>query len=382
MTTGMNRKKLRVAVVYGGRSGEHEVSLRSAASVIRHLDASKYEIIPIGIDKQGRWLLNDVSLIEKNSSSIPVHQRAAEPVLLPPNPDASTSGLIRLGAPTSGGRTIDVVFPVMHGTFCEDGTIQGLFELADLPYVGCGVLASAVGMDKEMAKRLARDAGIPIVPYFALKSDRWERDRASVGVRVERELGYPCFVKPSNAGSSVGVHKVKRAADLHAAIEDAFRFDTKILIEKGINAREIEVSVLENDILGSDPLVSTPGEINPTHEFYSYEAKYLDENGAELVIPARLDAAQTREVQRIGREAFEALECEGMARVDMFLDRVDGKLYFNEVNTLPGFTSISMYPKMWEASGMPYGELLDRLIALAMRRHDRKAKLVRDFAAK
>ncbi len=377
----MAKKKLRVAVVYGGRSGEHEISLRSAASVIRNLDVEKYEIIPIGIDKQGKWLLNDISLIEKSNSTIPVHLRSAEPVILPANPEASTTGLVRLGpsGAVSGSRGFDVVFPVMHGTNSEDGTIQGLFELADIPYVGCGVLASAVGMDKEMAKRLARDAGLPIVPYIALKADRWEKERATLAKRVGDELGYPCFVKPSNAGSSVGVHKVKTPQDLIAALVDAFLYDTKVLIEKAISAREIEVAALENEVPGGDVLVSIPGEINPTHEFYSYEAKYLDENGAELLIPAKLSEAQTKEAQRIGRAAFAALECEGMARVDMFLDRNDGKFYFNEVNTIPGFTSISMYPKMWEASGVPYSELLDRLIRLAMLRHERKRKLVRDF---
>jgi D-alanine-D-alanine ligase len=376
-------KKIRVAVVYGGRSGEHEVSLRSAASVIRHLDRSKYDIIPIGIDKNGRWLLNDLSLIEKDQASLSVHQRSAESVLLPPNPDASTTGLVRLGPTGAGTATsIDVVFPVMHGTLCEDGTIQGLFELADIPYVGCGVLASAVGMDKEMAKRLARDAGMPIVPYISLRAGKWESEKSGISDRVGKELGgYPCFVKPANAGSSVGVHKVKKPGDLVAAVTDSFRYDTKVLVEKAIDAREIEVSVLENENTGGDPLVSTPGEINPTHEFYSYEAKYLDDNGAELLIPAKLDAAQTKAAQKIGRDAFLALECEGMARVDMFLDRKTGEFYFNEINTLPGFTSISMYPKMWEASGLPYGQLLDKLISLARSRHERKKKLVRDFQA-
>jgi D-alanine-D-alanine ligase len=262
---------------------------------------------------------------------------------------------------------------------CEDGTIQGLLELADVPYVGCGVLASAVAMDKEMAKRVARDAGIPIVPYISLRHAQWKKDEQSAAARIERELGYPVFVKPANLGSSVGVHKVGEASALNAALEDAFRYDVKVLVEVAIDAREIELAVLENGERGGAPLVSVPGEINPIHEFYSYEAKYLDENGAELIIPAKLDPEQTKAVQEIGRNAFSAIECEGMARVDLLMDRSSGEFYFNELNTIPGFTSISMYPKMWEASGIGYRELLSRLIELAISRHERKRKLVREY---
>ena len=371
-------KKIRVAVLYGGRSGEHEVSLQSAASVINFLDRERFEIVPVAIDKQGRWLLNDISLLE-GKKSLPVFKDAPK-VMLPPNPGDSGSGsaLIRLGE-SGEPRGIDVVFPVIHGPLCEDGTIQGLLELADLPYVGCGVLASAVAMDKEMTKRLARDAGIPIVPYLALKNEVWKREKAQWAKTIEEQLGYPVFIKPANLGSSVGIHKVKKRAELDSALEDAFRYDRKVLVEAAVNAREIEVSVLENPVAGAEPLVSVPGEIDPTHEFYSYEAKYLDENGAVLIIPANLEPEEVKQAQDLGRKAFAILECEGMARVDLFLDRTNGKFFLNEVNTIPGFTSISMYPKLWEASGVPYSELLSRLVDLAIARHEKKKKLVREF---
>src|SRR5207247_8245853 len=371
-------KKLRVAVLYGGRSGEHEVSLQSAASVINYLDRDRFEIVPVAIDKQGRCHLNDISLL-KGKKSLPVFKDAPK-VVLPPNPadPNSDSALIRLGE-SGGARGIDVVFPVMHGPLCEDGTIQGLLELADLPYVGCGVLASAVAMDKEMAKRLARDKGVPIVPYVPLKHEVWEKEKEQSARRIEKELGYPVFVKPTNLGSSVGVEKVKEPSELDAALEDAFRYDRKVLVEAAMNAREIEVSVLENLKTGADPLVSVPGEIVPAHDFYTYEAKYLDEKGAALIIPAKLDSDGTKRAQTMARNAFTALECEGMARVDLFLDRTSGEFFFNELNTIPGFTSISMYPKLWEASGINYEELLTKLVDLAISRHERKRALVREF---
>ena len=371
-------KKIRVAVLYGGRSGEHEVSLQSAASVINFLDRDRFEIVPVAIDKQGRWHLNDISLLE-GKKCLPVFKDAPN-VVLPPNPAdmGSDSALIRLDE-SAEARGIDVVFPVMHGPLCEDGTIQGLLELADLPYVGCGVLASAVSMDKDMAKRVARDAGIPIVPYVSLKYEGWKNEKQQLAKRIEEELGYQVFVKPANLGSSVGVHKVKEQSRLNMALEDAFKYDTKVLVETAVNAREIEVSVLENPDVGGDPLVSVPGEIDPTHEFYSYEAKYLDEKGAALIIPAKLDAEQTRRVQDVARRAFSALECEGMARVDTFLDRTSGEIFFNELNTIPGFTSISMYPKLWEASGINYQHLLSKLIDLAISRHKKRKTLAREF---
>jgi D-alanine-D-alanine ligase len=371
-------KKLRVAVLYGGRSGEHEVSLQSAASVLNHLDRDRFEIVPVAIDKQGRWLLNDISLLE-GKKSLPVFKNAPK-VVLPPNPAETDGGsaLIRLGE-SGEARGIDVVFPVMHGPLCEDGTIQGLLELADLPYVGCGVLASAIAMDKDMAKRIARDAGIPIVPYVSLQHEVWKKETQFVAKNIAEQLGYPVFVKPANMGSSVGVHKVKEPGELDAALEDAFNYDRKVVVETAVNAREIEVSVLENLEAGADPLVSIPGEIDPAHEFYSYEAKYLDEKGAALIIPAKLDPEETKRAQEIGRKVFTALECEGMARVDLFLDRTSGEFFFNELNTIPGFTSISMYPKLWEASGIGYQELLSKLVDLAICRHKKKKTLVREF---
>jgi len=371
-------KKLRVAVLYGGRSGEHEVSLQSAASVITHLDRNRFEIVPVAIDKQGRWHVNDISLLE-GKKSLPIFKDAPN-VLLPPNPAeaGNDNALIHLSG-AGEARRIDVVFPVMHGPLCEDGTIQGLLELADLPYIGCGVLASAVAMDKEMAKRLARDKGVLIVPYVPLKHEVWEKEKEQSARRIEKELGYPVFVKPANLGSSVGVEKVKEPSELDAALEDAFRYDRKVLVEAAMNAREIEVSVLENLKTGADPLVSVPGEIVPAHEFYTYEAKYLDEKGAALIIPAKLDSDGTKRAQTMARNVFTALECEGMARVDLFLDRTSGEFFFNELNTIPGFTSISMYPKLWEASGINYEELLTKLVDLAISRHERKRALVREF---
>jgi D-alanine-D-alanine ligase len=370
-------KKLRVAVLYGGRSGEHEVSLQSAASVIQYLDRDRFEIVPVAIDKQGCWHLNDVSLLE-GKKSLPVFEDAPK-VVLAPNPADSGSGSALIAS--EGGETpgIDVVFPVVHGPLCEDGTIQGLLELANLPYVGCGVLASAVAMDKEMTKRVVRDAGIPIVPFVSLKHDVWKKQKQQLEKQIEKQIGYPVFVKPANLGSSVGVHKVKQHSGLDPALEDAFKYDIKVLVEAAVDAREIEVSVLENADAGADPLVSLPGEVAPSHEFYSYEAKYLDRKGATLIIPAALHPLQITRVHDIGRKAFIALECEGMARVDIFIDRISGKIFFNELNTIPGFTSISMYPKLWEASGISYQELLSKLIDLAISRHKKKSALVREF---
>lgn len=380
MTNGAKaNQKIRVVVLYGGRSGEHEISLLSAASVMRNLDPKRFDVVPVAIDKEGRWHLNDVSLIEKNARSLPVFKDAPL-VVLPPNPSGDHPILMPLGGNSKAPETpVDVVFPVMHGTLGEDGTVQGFFELADIPYVGCGTLSSAVGMDKDVAKRLIQAAGLPIVPYVALKNEVWKKNPQLAAQKIATELGYPVFVKPANLGSSVGVHKVKSPQDLESALKDAFRYDSKVLVEKAVTAREIELSVLENSDTGAPPLVSQPGEIMPTHEFYSYEAKYLDENGASMKIPADLAPEQVKRAQSIATQAFETLECEGLARVDLFLDKTNGEFYFNEVNTMPGFTSISMYPKMWEASGIGYQELLTRLIDLAMSRHNRKKKLVRDF---
>lgn len=378
-------RKLRVAVIYGGRSGEHEISCISAASVIRNLDPARYDVVPIAIDKQGRWHLNDVKLIDTAARSLPIPGATASQVLLPSNPMRSDErGLVMVDGPraVAGGvnGAFDVIFPVLHGPLGEDGTVQGLLELAEVPYVGCGVLASAVGMDKDVAKRLARDAGLPIVPFVTLRKGEWRLKGRELRERIARELGFPVFVKPANMGSSVGVHKVKEASRLEALIEDSFQYDLKVLAERAVDAREIEFAVLENPVHGEPPLVSTAGEINANHEFYSYEAKYLDEKGADMAIPARITPEQMKQGQDLARSIFTALECEGLARVDMFLDKKTGAFYFNEVNTLPGFTHISMYPKMWEASGIPYAELLSRLIELALARHERKSKIAHEYA--
>lgn len=398
-------KKTRVAVLYGGRSGEHEVSLRSGASVIKNLDRALFDVIPVAIDHSGRWLLHSLGSLHYNGAhggnagkvtgeipaSLPVHESAAEVQIITRATDNRQSLLqvVREGGGTQslprhsvGDQIeIDIVFPVMHGPLCEDGTLQGMLELAEVAYVGCGVLASAVVMDKDMAKRVMRDAGIPIVPFFAVKADEYARDAQGWLSRVEKEFGFPCFVKPSNMGSSVGVHKAKTAADFALAMKDAFRYDTKVLIEKAIAAREIELSVLENSADSRAPWVSVAGEITPTHEFYSYESKYIDENGAHLRIPAALTPEQLKVAQDFARRAFVAFECEGLSRVDLFLDKNSGEFYINEANTLPGFTSISMYPKMWEASGVGYSELLTKLIELARLRHQRRLSLLREFKA-
>ncbi|MBV8802341.1 MAG: D-alanine--D-alanine ligase [Gammaproteobacteria bacterium] len=385
-------KKIRVAVLYGGRSGEHEVSIASATNVIQNLDRSQFEVVPIGIDKHGGWFLGDDSSVlqlqreEERKLFAPTligkaaHERESEfsptPSISPEfNHLASTGKNGQIGFLTD--RIFDVVFPVIHGPLCEDGTVQGLLELADVPYVGCGVLASAIGMDKDVSKRLAEAAGIPIAPYLTIKQGAFEKDPARFLMLVEQKLRYPVFVKPSNAGSSVGVSKVKHPADLMAALQAAFKYDTKIVVEQGINALEIEVAVLESLEYGNDPIISVPGEVRPTanHEFYSYASKYLDEKGAELFIPAPLSEELQAKVRQVAKDIFLALECEGMARVDLFVERETNQIYFNEINSIPGFTKISMYPKLMNASGMSYPELLSHLIHLATERHARKSRL-------
>ena len=357
------QKKLRVGVIFGGRSGEHEVSLASAASVIRALDPEKYEAGPIGITKDGRWLVGTGA-----QKMLPEVLKSGERVSLPPDPTAAA--LVPL-TPSAGhpAVSVDVMFPVMHGTFGEDGTVQGLLELAGLPYVGAGVLASAVGMDKDVQKRLFAEAGLPIVPFLAVRRSEWERDRAAVIKAVKKKFKFPVFVKPATLGSSVGMTRVKSAHQLGAAIDTAAEFGLKILVEKAVNAREIEVSVLGND----DVRASIPGEILPHREFYDYAAKYL-EQGTRLLIPAPLTKKQVATFQDYAVRAFKAIDGTGMARCDFFLEKKTGKIYINELNTIPGFTSISMYPKMWEASGLPYTKLIDRLIELAFELHREKAR--------
>lgn len=364
-------KKMRVAVLFGGRSGEHEVSLVSGTAIAKNLDRNKYDVSLIGIDKDGRWLLPDESVLLAQSSN---------PRLIALNQMAQTLSLLpyvheRQWMTVGNSQEIakfDLVFPVLHGTYGEDGTIQGLLELAGVPYVGSGVLGSAVGMDKDVARRLLKGAGVPVVKTWALKRSLYLKNKENLLKRIAEEFGFPHFVKPANAGSSVGVHKVKTPEDVFGFYEDSFLYDSKILVEEYIPARELEVSVLGND----DPQASVVGEIIPHHEFYSYEAKYVDEAGATLKIPAEgLSSEQILKIQNLAKEAFRILECQDLARVDFFMDKITGKIYLNEVNTMPGFTQISMYPKLWEASGLSFSKLLDRLVELAQQRFQEKSKI-------
>jgi D-alanine-D-alanine ligase len=358
-----SQKRLRVGVLFGGRSGEHEVSLASAASVIRALDPEKYDVVPIGITKDGRWLVGTGA-----QKLLPDVLRNGERVFLPPDPTAATIVPVEQG----GGRpsiAVDVIFPVLHGTFGEDGTIQGFLELAGLPYVGPGVLASAVGMDKDVQKRLFEQAGLPVAPYLAIRRSDWEKEPAAVAALIKKKFRFPVFVKPAALGSSVGMSRVKTPKELAAALNLAAEFGMKILVEKNVTGREIEVAVLGND----EVKASIPGEIVPHREFYDYTAKYL-EQGTRLVIPAPLTNKQVKQFQDLAVRAFHAIDGAGMARCDFFLEKKTGKIFVNELNTIPGFTSISMYPKLWEASGLSYSQLIDRLIELALAVHREKAR--------
>jgi len=358
-----SKKRLRVGVIFGGRSGEHEVSLASAASVIRALDPEKYEAVPIGITKDGRWLVGTGA-----QKMLPDVLKNGQRVWLPPDPTSASLVPMTPSAehPAVG---VDVVFPVLHGTFGEDGTVQGLLELAGLPYVGAGVIGSAVGMDKDVQKRLFAEEGLPIVPFVAVRRAEWERDRKSTIRAIKKKLRFPMFVKPATLGSSVGMTRVKTEKELPAALDLAGEFALKIMVERAVSAREIEVSVLGNE----DIRASIPGEILPHREFYDYTAKYLEE-GTRLLIPAPLNKKQVATFQDYAARAFRAIECAGMARCDFFLEKKTGEIYINELNTIPGFTSISMYPKMWEASGLPYPQLIDKLIELAFELHREKAR--------
>jgi D-alanine-D-alanine ligase len=391
-------KKIRVGILFGGRSGEHEISLLSAASVSNAIDKNKYEVVPIGITKEGRWVTAaDAERLLQGKVEDHKHLRAGDPeatpgaavlakgeaVVVPPEPqkhgsltpfetDASSHALTRRA--TDRAIDVDVIFPVLHGTFGEDGTIQGLLELADLPYVGAGVLGSAAGMDKDIMKALFRAAGLPIVKHVTLLRSEWETKAKKVEKFVESKLKYPVFVKPANLGSSVGISKAHDRNELGPAIEEAAKFDRKIVVEQGVGghkqkAREIECSVLGND----NPEASLPGEIVPSTEFYDYNAKYLDE-GSQLIIPAKLSKGETKQVQRLAIAAFKAVDCSGLARVDFLMEPKSRKIYLNEINTMPGFTAISMYPKLWAASGVSYSDLIGRLIQLGLDRHEEKKK--------
>src|SRR5256886_1429063 len=356
-----DKKRLRVGVLFGGRSGEHEVSFASGASVIRGLDPDKYEAVPIGISKEGHWLIGSAA-----QKLLPEVLRAGQRVVMAADPtDAAIIPLDRSG----GGQRIDVVFPVLHGTYGEDGTVQGLLDLAGLPFVGSGVLGSAVGMDKDMQKRLFLQAKLPVGDFLAVTRAAWEKSPGKVLSAIRKKFRFPVFVKPATLGSSVGMTKAHDAKELAAAMDLAAEFAQKILVERAIRGREIEISVLGNE----DPKASIPGEIVPHREFYDYAAKYLEE-GTRLLIPAKLNRAQIKRFQEFAVRGFRALECLGMARVDFFLEHRTGRILLNEINTIPGFTSISMYPKLWEASGLSYRNLLDRLIELALAQHREKQR--------
>jgi D-alanine-D-alanine ligase len=389
-------KKIRVGILFGGRSGEHEISLLSAASVFKAINQQKYEVVPIGITKQGRWVTSaDAERLLAGKPIEPERQlRAGDPdttaaaavlqtgeaVVVPPEPHKAGAGMTPFQTEAPARRAadrainVDVIFPVLHGTFGEDGTVQGLLELAEIPYVGAGVLGSAAGMDKDIMKSLFRAAGLPIVKHVTILRSDLESDPQKVKKTIERSLRYPVFVEPANLGSSVGISKVHDRKELGPALTEAARFDRKIVIEQGVGgkngkAREIECAVLGND----QPKASVPGEIVPSAEFYDYSAKYLDE-GSQLIIPAKLTKAETKKVQELAIGAFRAVDCSGLGRVDFLMDPKSRKIYLNEINTMPGFTSISMYPKLWAASGVAYPELIERLIKLGIDRHSEKKR--------
>lgn len=350
------KKKLRVALLFGGKSAEHEISLISARNVAAAMDEKKYEVVAIGIDKQGRWHLDDGAVLLRGKETSKVEFLDAKNAAAVTPGDTATP-IVRCGGPSIGA--IDVVFPILHGPFGEDGTVQGLLKLANLPFVGAGVLGSAVGMDKDVMKRLLRDAKIPIGKFLVFtRSDKINF------ARVKKTLGMPLFIKPANLGSSVGISKVAKPSQFSAAVNEAFRYDNKIVIEAFIRGREIECSVLGNE----NPIASLPGEIIVNRDFYSYDAKYLDDQGARLEIPARLPKAIIKKVRETALRVYKALCCEGMGRIDFFVE-ANGRVLVNEINTIPGFTQISMYPKMWQATGISYSRLIDRLIQLAIARH-------------
>lgn len=364
------KRKIRVGLIFGGRSGEHEVSLASANSVMASLDKEKYEVVPLAITKDGSWLLGTEpqQLIAAAHQAATTEQTPAPATAVTLTGDPSIRRLIPVqsGPELAHQGALDVIFPVLHGTYGEDGSLQGLLDMANIPYVGCGVLGAALGMDKEKMKMIFQTAGLPIVDYFVFKRNAWERSPEHILNEIETRVGYPNFVKPANLGSSVGINKAHDRQELEHAIKVAAEYDRKIVVEHGINCREFECAVLGND----EPLASVVGEIVSSNEFYDYRAKYID-GKSRAIIPADTISQETaEEIRRQSILAFSALDLNGLARVDFFLEKESGKVYINEVNTMPGFTEISMYPKLWEASGLPYPQLLSRLIELAIERHE------------
>jgi D-alanine-D-alanine ligase len=368
----MPRKKIRIGLVFGGRSGEHDVSLASANSIMANLDREKYDVVPIGITREGSWLLGTepAKLLAAGQLSNPDSQEEQTTIVtLTGDPNLRRLIPLESGEVLRDNGALDVIFPVLHGTYGEDGSLQGLLEMANVPYIGCGVLGSALGMDKEKMKLIFRSIGLPIVDYLVYRRNEWERSPEAVMDTVEGRIGYPCFVKPVNLGSSVGINKAHDRGELEHAMHVAAEFDRKIIIERGINCREIECAVLGND----EPLASVAGEIVASNEFYDYNAKYID-NQSQTLIPAPIAPETAEQVRRFALTAFIALDLSGLARVDFFLDKESNQLYINEVNTMPGFTQISMFAKLWEASGLPYAQLLDRLIELALERYEDKQR--------
>jgi len=361
-------RKIRVGILFGGKSGEHEISLLSAQSVMRAINKDKYEIVPIGITTEGRWLTSGDPLKALTGGQVTMPELLQAP--LARRSAAEVSRALIPGAAQSGIPTIDVIFPALHGPMGEDGTVQGLFELADIPYVGAGVMASAVGMDKVAMKDVFRAHGLPMAPYLVFLRGEWERNPTEVMAQIEARLGFPCFIKPANLGSSVGITKAHDHVELDAALAEAASYDRKLLAEMAVpHVREIECSVLGND----DPIASLPGEVKPGREFYDYEAKYFDES-TQLITPASISEELTARVRELAIRAFRAVDCAGMARVDFLLNGETSELFLSEINTIPGFTSVSMYPRMWQATGLSYEELIDRLIDLALERHADKKR--------
>lgn len=370
----MPKNKIKVGVIFGGRSAEHEVSLVSATSVIKNLDKSKYDVVPIGITKEGKWLSSGetLKLLKEGNKG----NREVEKIIIP---DPNQKSLVKVDehfATHQEKTKIDVIFPVLHGPYGEDGTIQGLFELANIPYVGAGVLGSSIGMDKVIQKQILRQKGLPVVDWVCFLKKDWLMNKQGMIKEIKNKVSFPLFVKPANMGSSVGITKVHHQKELAPAINLALKYDRKVLVEKAVEPnRDIEVSVLGND----NPKASMPGEIVSSNEFYDYDAKYVD-GQSKAVIPAPLSKQLTQKIRQLAVEAFKALDCAGMARVDFLLK--ENKAWINELNTIPGFTSISMYPKLWEASGLPYPKLLDKLIQLAIERHQEKNQLKTSYKPK